>query len=127
MTEWYPRSRGSRRGGPEHREKQDALVVEGQKKWRGGQAEYFVLGTKRFVDVYWPNGPNGKPVYHQIGGLNQRGDPINRERQVYEELLVALNEMYGESNYEIWFWDKTEPNAAPLINPHTLNEWHPSY
>lgn len=124
-TEWYPRSRGSRRGGPEHRQKQDALVLEGQNQWGGAQAEYLVLSTERFVDVYWPNGPNKKPVYHQIGALNQRGDPINRERQVISELVSELNEMYGKTNYELWFWDKTDPNAPPLINPHTRPEWHP--
>jgi hypothetical protein len=75
----------------------------------------------RFADAYWPRGPNGKPVYHQIGGTNRRGDPIFREREAIEALRNRLGK-----DVEIWFWDKFRPGARgpSHVNPDLQPGWH---
>lgn len=56
---------------------------------------------------------------HQIGGFNKRGDPIKRERNVIEEVLV--NDEYN--GQDIYFWDKTDPSKEPIKNPHKRSNW----
>ena len=105
--QWYPRSRGGRRGGPGHSEIQNRLES------RGYEAE--VQFGDRFADAY----KDGE--IHQIGGLNKRGDPIKRERDAINDILES--ERYNGE--DIYFWDKTnpDPNAKPIKNPHLLPNW----
>jgi hypothetical protein len=115
--DWFSISRGGRGGGPEHQEIQDRLGAE--TKYGTAETEKTIGG--RGADAYWPKGPNGKPVVHQIGGRNPvRGDPISRERAAIED----IREVLGDS-VEIWFWDKTNPKALQpsLIDPDLKPDW----
>jgi hypothetical protein len=114
--EWYPASRGGRGGGPGHQAIQKTLFEDGPP----GSRKEVQVGD-RFADAYWPKGPNGKPVYHQIGELNPvRGDPIMRERLAIEDIRRIVGK-----EVEIWFWDKTQPGAtAPALkNPDLMPSW----
>jgi len=114
FREWMKRSRGTRGGGPNHEaiQKKRSLEVEG--------ADTEVQVGDRFADAYWPDGPNGKPVYHQIGGRNKRGDPIIREREAINDIRNVVGD-----DADIWFWDKNDPSAKTptLINPDKQPGW----
>jgi hypothetical protein len=110
--EWHKRSRGGRSGGPGHQEIQSRLKEH-------PAADTEVQVGDRFADGYWPKGPDGKPVYHQIGGLNpERGDPIARERRAIDDIRREVG-----SDVDIYFWDKTKPNSQPIKNPDLSNNW----
>ena len=115
FDDWFLLSRGDRRGGPDHRAIQDRLVEQNE-----GAVREFAIGG-RAVDVYVRVGPGGKPVYHQIGGLNpSRGDPIARERRAIRDLRQTLGD-----DADICYWDKTTPGAdAPVLrNPDRQPGW----
>jgi hypothetical protein len=115
FDDWLTRSRGGRSGGPAHQAKQADLLAEGG---TGARTEYPI--GDRFADVYWPRGPDGRPVVHQIGGVNPvRGDPIMREREAIEEIRRALGD-----DVDIWFHNKNNPLAPPIRNPDRLPNWH---
>jgi hypothetical protein len=114
FDDWLSVSRGGRSGGPNHQKIQQELVETAPV---GSDVDVEVKvetpNGDRFADAYWSNGPDGKPVYHQIGGRNpSRGDPIIREREAIRDIRRALGE-----DVDIWFWDKANPGAPPLKNP----------
>jgi|GEM_PF-4777432 len=120
--EWYKVSRGGRSGGPGHQAIQNSLADA--TRHPGATAEMPVPGTNRVADAYWPKGVDGKgkPTYHQIGGRNPvRGDPIARERAAIEDIRKAVG---GDA--DIYFWDKTNPGAAPMVNPDLKPDWVPA-
>ncbi|MBL8819469.1 MAG: hypothetical protein JNL58_25780 [Planctomyces sp.] len=120
FDEWFEVSRGGRRGGPNHQKIQGDLLSQNT-----DAIDEAVFGD-RVADVFWPNGPNGKPVIHQIGGRNPvRGDAIARERQAIEELRAWFKQR-GQ-DVEIWFWDKATPGAkGPAFkDPDLLPNWIP--
>jgi len=113
---WLRISRGGRAGGPGHSAKQQELIAQPD-----AVPEWRVPGTDRYADAYWPHGPDGKPVIHQIGGKNpSRGDPIMREREAIADIRKALGD-----DVDIWFHDKNNPTAPPIKNPDKLPNWGP--
>lgn len=114
--EWLGMSRGGRRGGPAHRSIQNNIAAD--TRYGAPRTEVPVPGTGRVADGYWPNGPNGKPVYHQIGGRNLRGDPIARERAAIAEIRRSVGD-----NADIMFWDKR--TGQSVLNPDRLPSWRP--
>jgi hypothetical protein len=120
FDEWFKISRGGRSGGPGHQAIQGRLEAEGMGQFGDAFTE-FPVGN-RVADVYWPKGPDGKPVVHQIGGINPvRGDPISRERQAIEDIRKQVGDAV-----DIWFWDKTGAKAQPLKNPDKRADWVPA-
>jgi hypothetical protein len=113
FEEWRKLSRGGRSGGPTH-QKIASKLLEAE----GAQPEKTV--GNRAADVYWPKGTKGnaKEVYHQIGGLNKRGDPIKRERDAIKDIRKIVGD-----TADIWFWDKNNPDATPIKNPDKLPNW----
>jgi hypothetical protein len=124
FDDWYSLSRGGRSGGASHQAIQQEIVDQFRSDFpnaQGAQKEYAVLGSGRWADAFWPTGPNDKPVYHQIGGLNpQRGDPIARERQAIADIRSVVGD-----NADIYFWNRDDPSAPPLINPDKQPGWYP--
>jgi hypothetical protein len=88
FDEWMKVSRGGRSGGPEHQEIQGALI-------KSGKLEAEVTIGNRVADA-----ANEKAI-HQIGGLNDRGDPIARERDAIIDIMAA-----DKTKRDIWFHDK---------------------
>jgi len=103
--EWYKKSRGGRSGGPNHKAIQDRLKDEGYK-------------TEESFGNRAADAANDTEI-HQIGGLNERGDPIARERDAIEDMLKS-EEYNGE---DIYFWDKNDPDTLPIKNPQNLPNW----
>ena len=67
---------------------------------------------KRFGDRY-ADAANGE--IHQIGGLNQRGDPIARERDAIDDILNSSE--YRDNPRPVVFHDKSNPAAQPIEIP----------
>ncbi len=113
FEEWRKLSRGGRSGGPNHQKIAKKLLDAD-----GAQSEKTV--GSRAADVYWPKGTKGneKEVYHQIGGLNKRGDPIKRERDAIKDIRKVVGD-----EADIWFWNKDNPDAPPIKNPDKLPNW----
>lgn len=104
-AEWKKVSRGGRSGGPGHQAIQQRLV-------KRGLAKEVPIGD-RFADA-----ANKKEV-HQIGGMNDRGDPIARERDAIND-MVKSGELKGRT---IYFHDKNNPSKRPIKNPHLKPNW----
>jgi hypothetical protein len=88
FDEWLKVSRGGRSGGPEHQKIQGALVA-------GGKLDKEVTIGDRVADA-----ANDKEI-HQIGGLNERGDPIARERDAIIDIMAT-----DKKKRDIYFHDK---------------------
>jgi hypothetical protein len=88
--DWFPLSRGGRAGGEAHQAIQNELEKKGLDKE--------VQFGNRFADNA------SKDEIHQIGGLNQRGDPIARERDAIFDIMKS-NE-YKIDKPAIFFHDK---------------------
>ena len=109
--EWWSQSRGGRGGGAAH----EKIRGEIQDAFNGSNPE--VKAGERYADVYTPNGPNGKPIYHQIGDINPvRGDPIVREREAISDIRKKFRK-----SADIYFWPKG--GGGPLINPDLDPRW----
>jgi RHS repeat-associated protein len=106
FKDWFPISRGGRSGGPGHQKIQAALEK------RGLDTE--VPFGDRFADAA------SDTEIHQIGGLNERGDPIARERDAIQAILDSPD----YNGQTIYFWDKTAgPKQTPITNPQLLPNW----
>lgn len=97
FDEWIKVSRGGKSGGPEHKEIQRKLVEPGSTL----EAEKPIKGSGRVADA-----ANDKEI-HQIGGLNERGDPIARERDAIIDIMAA-----DDKKRDIWFHDKKTGNKV---------------
>jgi hypothetical protein len=122
--EWFPISRGSRSGGPNHQAIQNRLAEA-----RGARRE--VTFGDRAADVFVPSdSATGRPTIHQIGEINAvRGDPIARERLAIEDIVDYLRGQPGGGNYEIVFWNKATPLATePVLRIRVADfpppNWH---
>lgn len=111
FKEWFSSSRGGRLGGPEHQE----IVADIIKKYPSTTQEASV--GSRFADAYTPAEKGKKAIFHQVGDINVRGDPIARERRAID----AIRKAPGGQDADIIFYPKDK--STPLMNPDRNPKW----
>jgi hypothetical protein len=106
FEDWFGKSRGGRLGGPEHQE----IVGDILKKFPASTTEESLMGAGRVADAYTPAEAGRKAIYHQVGEINIRGDPIARERRAIDDIRRAVGD-----DADIIFYPKDK--SPRLVNP----------